>query len=135
MFGSLLLLQGESTDNFNWGVRRRPLSEGEEEQPSLKQVEDSISERTPILTVRKVHVCPFNHNVSVLFGFLCCKLDVFLLFSVIIFSTVVCHWSPDLYALNIINIKSKLFKNQNSNSFIKCVYFLILYLHLIITFL
>lgn len=46
-------------------MRRRPLSEGEEEHPSLKQVEDSISEKTPVLTVRKVHhECPFNHNVS-----------------------------------------------------------------------
>ncbi|KAK9752212.1 Cell morphogenesis central region [Popillia japonica] len=55
-------IEGESTDNFNWGVRRRPLSEGEEEHPSLRQMEDSISEQTPVLTVRKVHVCPFNHN-------------------------------------------------------------------------
>ncbi|XP_071055767.1 protein furry isoform X2 [Onthophagus taurus] len=46
-------IEGESTDNFNWGVRRRPLSEGEEEQPSLRQLEDSISEQTPVLTVRK----------------------------------------------------------------------------------
>lgn len=61
-----MVVQGESTDNFNWGVRRRPLSEGEEEQPSLKQIEDSFSEKTPVLTVRKVHVCPFNHNVSVM---------------------------------------------------------------------
>ncbi|XP_969290.2 protein furry [Tribolium castaneum] len=46
-------IEGESTDNFNWGVRRRPLSQGEEEQPSLKQLEDSLSEKTPMLTVRK----------------------------------------------------------------------------------
>ncbi|KAF2884642.1 hypothetical protein ILUMI_21529 [Ignelater luminosus] len=46
-------IEGESTDNFNWGVRRRPLSEGEEEPPSMKQHEESISEKTPILTVRK----------------------------------------------------------------------------------
>lgn len=46
-------IEGESTDNFNWGVRRRPLSEGEEEHPSLKHLEDSISEKTPVLKVRK----------------------------------------------------------------------------------
>lgn len=40
-------LQGESTDNFNWGVRRRPLSEGEEREPSLRQFEESLSEKTP----------------------------------------------------------------------------------------
>ncbi|KAF5278113.1 hypothetical protein FQR65_LT03629 [Abscondita terminalis] len=46
-------IEGESTDNFNWGVRRRPLSEGEEEPPSMKLLDESISEKTPILTVRK----------------------------------------------------------------------------------
>ncbi|XP_024946755.1 protein furry isoform X2 [Cephus cinctus] len=40
-------VEGESTDNFNWGVRRRPLSEGEEREPSLRQFEESLSERTP----------------------------------------------------------------------------------------
>ncbi|KAL3276200.1 hypothetical protein HHI36_020918 [Cryptolaemus montrouzieri] len=46
-------IEGESTDNFNWGVRRRPLSQGEEEHLNVKQLEDSISEMTPVLTVRK----------------------------------------------------------------------------------
>ncbi|XP_057665202.1 protein furry isoform X1 [Diorhabda carinulata] len=55
-------IEGESTDNFNWGVRRRPLSQGEDDQTNLKQLEDSVSEKTPVLTVRKVHVCPFDHN-------------------------------------------------------------------------
>ncbi|CAH1170054.1 unnamed protein product [Phaedon cochleariae] len=55
-------IEGESTDNFNWGVRRRPLSQGEDDQTVTKQLEDSFSEKTPILTVRKVHICPFNHN-------------------------------------------------------------------------
>ncbi|CAH1110307.1 unnamed protein product [Psylliodes chrysocephalus] len=55
-------IEGESTDNFNWGVRRRPLSQGEDDQVNLKQLEDSVSEKTPVLTVRKVHVCPFDHN-------------------------------------------------------------------------
>ncbi|XP_046735470.1 protein furry [Diprion similis] len=40
-------VEGESTDNFNWGVRRRPLSEGEEREPSLRQLEESLSEKTP----------------------------------------------------------------------------------------
>lgn len=53
-------------------MRRRPLSEGEEEQPSLKQFEDSISEKTPVLTIRKVHICPFNHNVSVVLSMFAC---------------------------------------------------------------
>ncbi|XP_063986587.1 protein furry isoform X3 [Diachasmimorpha longicaudata] len=39
-------VEGESTDNFNWGVRRRPLSEGEEREPSLRQFEESLSEKT-----------------------------------------------------------------------------------------
>lgn len=39
-------VEGESTDNFNWGVRRRPLSEGEEREPSLRQLEESLSEKT-----------------------------------------------------------------------------------------
>lgn len=62
---TFVLLKGESTDNFNWGVRRRPLSQGEDDQTNMKQLEDSLSEKTPVLTVRKVHICPFNHNVSV----------------------------------------------------------------------
>jgi hypothetical protein len=49
------VLQGESTDNFNWGVRRRPLSDGEtEREPSLRQLEESLSEKTPVLGKRKV---------------------------------------------------------------------------------
>ncbi|XP_034942121.1 protein furry isoform X2 [Chelonus insularis] len=39
-------VEGESTDNFNWGVRRRPLSEGEERESSLRQYEESFSEKT-----------------------------------------------------------------------------------------
>ncbi|XP_018335374.1 protein furry-like isoform X2 [Agrilus planipennis] len=46
-------IEGESTDNFNWGVRRRPLSEGEEESPSMRLLEESVSERTPVITIRK----------------------------------------------------------------------------------
>nr|CAD7437486.1 unnamed protein product [Timema bartmani] len=47
-------VEGESTDNFNWGVRRRPLSDGEtEREPSLRQLEESISEKTPILSKRR----------------------------------------------------------------------------------
>ena len=51
-----LRTQGESTDNFNWGVRRRPLSgvgiEGELAISS--QAADSLSEKTPLLTIRTV---------------------------------------------------------------------------------
>jgi len=47
----LFFFQGESTDNFNWGVRRRPLSEGETDQ-SLIPLEESLSEKTPILSKR-----------------------------------------------------------------------------------
>ncbi|XP_068083711.1 protein furry [Anabrus simplex] len=47
-------VEGESTDNFNWGVRRRPLSDGEtEREPSLRQLEESLSEKTPVLSKRK----------------------------------------------------------------------------------
>lgn len=46
-FKSLItVLQGESTDNFNWGVRRHPPIEGEEREPSLRQFEESLSEKT-----------------------------------------------------------------------------------------
>ncbi|XP_047109734.1 protein furry [Schistocerca piceifrons] len=39
-------VEGESTDNFNWGVRRRPVIDGETERDhSLQQ---SISDRTPV---------------------------------------------------------------------------------------
>lgn len=46
-------VEGESTDNFNWGVRRPPLCEGDQDQASLKQLEESVSERTPVLNKRK----------------------------------------------------------------------------------
>lgn len=48
--------QGESTDNFNWGVRRRVLSEGDGEiDPALRVQEESLSETTPVLSARKVN--------------------------------------------------------------------------------
>lgn len=51
-------LEGESTDNFNWGVRRRPLSEVGETEPCVRckshsNFDDSHSDRTPILNKRK----------------------------------------------------------------------------------
>uniref|UniRef100_A0A182QIV4 Cell morphogenesis protein N-terminal domain-containing protein n=1 Tax=Anopheles farauti TaxID=69004 RepID=A0A182QIV4_9DIPT len=56
-------IEGESTDNFNWGVRRRPLSEGENEPHSLSagagtrtshsNIDESLSEKTPVLNRRK----------------------------------------------------------------------------------
>uniref|UniRef100_A0A8D8TGL4 Protein furry n=1 Tax=Cacopsylla melanoneura TaxID=428564 RepID=A0A8D8TGL4_9HEMI len=47
-------VEGESTDNFNWGVRRRPLSEGDENPEPRSIVEESLSEKTPLLTIRKL---------------------------------------------------------------------------------
>ncbi|XP_067645046.1 protein furry isoform X3 [Eurosta solidaginis] len=61
-------IAGESTDNFNWGVRRHQLFEGDEERltcgsgigggSSIKgghssALEDSFSEKTPILSKRR----------------------------------------------------------------------------------
>ncbi|XP_054735462.1 protein furry-like [Anastrepha obliqua] len=60
-------IAGESTDNFNWGVRRHQLFEGDEERltcgsgiggGSIKgghssALEDSFSEKTPILSKRR----------------------------------------------------------------------------------
>nr|XP_040229222.2 protein furry isoform X2 [Anopheles coluzzii] len=55
-------IEGESTDNFNWGVRRRPLSEGENEPHSLSaagvrashtNIDESLSEKTPVFNRRK----------------------------------------------------------------------------------
>ncbi|XP_041767817.1 protein furry isoform X6 [Anopheles merus] len=55
-------IEGESTDNFNWGVRRRPLSEGENEPHSLSaagvrashtNIDESLSEKTPMFNRRK----------------------------------------------------------------------------------
>lgn len=51
-------IEGESTDNFNWGVRRlgRPLSEGDSE-PLTKTPsnvnDESISEKTPIMSKKR----------------------------------------------------------------------------------
>ncbi|KAH1002588.1 hypothetical protein HUJ04_008665 [Dendroctonus ponderosae] len=45
-------IEGESTDNFNWGVRRPQFGQDEEE-PAAVKLEDSISEKTPVPTVRK----------------------------------------------------------------------------------
>lgn len=51
-------VEGESTDNFNWGVRRRPLSEGDSEPLTGSKThsninDESISEKTPVLNKRK----------------------------------------------------------------------------------
>jgi hypothetical protein len=69
----LCVLQGESTDNFNWGVRRRPLSDGEtEREPSLRQLEESLSEKTPVLGKRKV--CSRSKVIKFLFmKYYCCS--------------------------------------------------------------
>lgn len=51
-------IDGESTDNFNWGVRRRPLSDGDSEPITGSKghsvMEESLSEKTPILNKRRV---------------------------------------------------------------------------------
>lgn len=53
-------IEGESTDNFNWGVRRRPLSDGDSEaiagSKGHSTLEESLSEKTPILNKRKVNI-------------------------------------------------------------------------------
>ncbi|XP_055531189.1 protein furry isoform X3 [Wyeomyia smithii] len=50
-------IEGESTDNFNWGVRRRPLSEGDSEPLSVTKthsnMDESLSEKTPVLNRRR----------------------------------------------------------------------------------
>ena len=52
--------QGESVDNFNWGVRRPSLSrlEGDEErgEASLSSAMNSLSDVTPVLPKRDAHV-------------------------------------------------------------------------------
>lgn len=56
-------IEGESTDNFNWGVRRRPLSDGDSEPITSSKghsvMEESLSEKTPILNKRRVS----NHKI------------------------------------------------------------------------
>lgn len=54
-------IEGESTDNFNWGVRRRPISEGDSEPltgsnkiPS--HLDESLSEKTPVMNKRRHRV-------------------------------------------------------------------------------
>merc|ERR1719346_713306 len=53
-------LEGESVDNFNWGVRRPSLSrlEGDEErgEASLSSAMNSLSDVTPVLPKRDAHV-------------------------------------------------------------------------------
>uniref|UniRef100_A0A1S4MZI1 Uncharacterized protein n=1 Tax=Pediculus humanus subsp. corporis TaxID=121224 RepID=A0A1S4MZI1_PEDHC len=47
-------VEGESTDNFNWGVRRRPLLEGKTDSEVISSAhEESISEDTPVLEKKK----------------------------------------------------------------------------------
>lgn len=68
-------IEGESTDNFNWGVRRRPLSDGDSEpitgaSGSLSKghsggvgaLDESLSEKTPILSKRRQRHNPDNDS-------------------------------------------------------------------------
>lgn len=49
------MFQGETTDNFNWGVRRRPLLDGQvERDPLSSAMEESVSEDTPVLSKKRV---------------------------------------------------------------------------------
>ena len=56
----IFFFQGESVDNFNWGVRRPSLSrlEGDEErgEASLSSAMNSLSDVTPVLPKRDAHV-------------------------------------------------------------------------------
>ena len=60
MIFDFLFFQGESVDNFNWGVRRPSLSrlEGDEErgEASLSSAMNSLSDVTPVLPKRDAHV-------------------------------------------------------------------------------
>lgn len=49
-------VEGESTDNFNWGVRRRPLSEGDSEPLTKTHSnvnDESVSEKTPTMAKKR----------------------------------------------------------------------------------
>lgn len=49
-------VEGESTDNFNWGVRRRPLSEGDSEPLTKTHSnvnDESVSEKTPTMSNKR----------------------------------------------------------------------------------
>jgi Furry protein C-terminal len=49
-------IEGESTDNFNWGVRRRPLLDGDEFMSGSKaHLDESLSDKTPVMSKRKRH--------------------------------------------------------------------------------
>ena len=60
MLKMIFYFQGESVDNFNWGVRRPSLSrlEGDEErgEASLSSAMNSLSDVTPVLPKRDAHV-------------------------------------------------------------------------------
>lgn len=63
-------IEGESTDNFNWGVRRRPLSEGGGDSETLtvskthSYFDESLSEKTPVLKKRVRHNPIHNEDSS-----------------------------------------------------------------------
>ncbi|XP_037907815.1 protein furry isoform X6 [Hermetia illucens] len=63
-------IEGESTDNFNWGVRRRPLSEGGDSEPltgskAHSTLDESLSEKTPILNKRRRHLADDSSDEEV----------------------------------------------------------------------
>lgn len=73
-----MCFQGESTDNFNWGVRRRPLLDGETERdPVSSALEESVSEDTPVLGKKKVS----HRQVPAWFLFFLLQLEHYQLFN------------------------------------------------------
>lgn len=51
-------VEGESTDNFNWGVRRRPLSEGDSEPVTGSSkipsgLDENLLDKTPVMSKRR----------------------------------------------------------------------------------
>lgn len=68
-------IEGESTDNFNWGVRRRPLSDGDSEPITSSKghsvMEESLSEKTPILNKRRVRTTSNKCCICFFFFFFC----------------------------------------------------------------
>lgn len=66
-------IEGESTDNFNWGVRRRPLSEGDSEPLTGSKghsvLDESLSEKTPVMNKRRVRTKKNNFFIEINFWF------------------------------------------------------------------
>lgn len=70
-------IEGESTDNFNWGVRRRPLSEGDSEPLTGSKghsvLDESLSEKTPVMNKRRVRNKKSIFLLKLIFGLIFSK--------------------------------------------------------------